>query len=47
MKYFGAFQPYSAPTREEIVEEMEVERVEMVEERSVEKDKNCEIIGTS
>ena len=44
---FGAFQPYSAPTREEIVEEVEVERVEIVEERSFEEEKDCEIIGTS
>ena len=41
---FGAFQTYSAPTRAEILEEVEVERVE---ERSVEKKKDCEIIGIS
>ena len=44
---FGAFQPYSTPTREERVKEVEVERVERVEERSVEEKKDCEIIGTS
>ena len=44
---FGAFQPYSTPTRKEIVEEVEVERVERVEKKSVEEEKDCEIIGTS
>ena len=44
---FGAFQPYSTPNREERMKKVEVERVERVEDRSVEKEKDCEIIGTS
>ena len=45
---FGAFQPYSTPTREERVKEVEVERVEIVEEKNIEEEKDYEIVkGTS
>ena len=43
----GAFQPFSSPIREEREKEVEVQRVERVEERSVEVEKDCEIIGAS
>ena len=44
---FGAFQPYSTSTRGKIMKEVEVERVERVEERGVEEEKDCEIIRIS
>ena len=47
MNSFGAFQPFSTPTREETMKEVEVERVERVEERSIQEEKDCEMIGTS
>ena len=47
MNSFSTFQPFSSLTREERVEEVKVERVERVEERSVQVEKDCEIIGTS
>jgi len=44
---FGAFQPISSPTREKRVKEVEVEKVEMVEKRSVQEENDCEIKRTS
>ena len=45
MTFFGAFKSYITLNRVEIMEDVEVERVERIEEIIVEEEKDCEIIG--